>query len=957
MKRTSTSNTGMSRFHGLLALGGLLALAAPFSVQATDLVGGAAPVLLPPEEAIKTFTLDPDYQINLYASEVDFPLTSPAAMTFDAHGRLWVANIPSQPHAKPGVPTKDSIVILEDTDKNGVADKSTVFHDDLYLPMGFGLTNNGREVYAVSEPNLMRLSDEDGDGVADKKEFLMHGWGTEDNHHVISAFQWSPDGRMHFGQGLFLNTQVETPYGPVRAHEAATFRFDPRDQRLSVYASYGWSNVWGMVFDRWGSPMLADASPGLNYWMDHTTANFTYPKPNKYTQYEQEGGSISFTPPGRRPSCGNELLDSAHFPEEVRGWYLTTQMKGWHGIRWYQLDEDGSGVKATQPKATDASENEMLSCSDIIFRPVALQIGPDGALYMLDYYNPIVGHTTYNFRDPRHIKTYGRVWRITHKTRPLDWQPEIVGRPVAELLELLTATNSRTVYHARREIQERPQDEILAATDAWFAAKKVGDDGYEKDRVEALWMHQSANDYDFDLLKAVLSSHSADARNAGLRTLRYWQEHMSGEDSLALYAAAVADENQRCRLNAVTGLSYHRSPADALKVAAKVLDREMDHGMIHATREVFLHLTNVTGSSLPAVEKFLLPFREDSELLEFELTETVAGEILGRKATPGGITADSHRKALAVLAGGADAALPEALRRISQPTSSSDPQLQVLSPTVVAWPAAEVKAHEDLFRKTINEGKNPSAKVIAEAALYRAGVIADAAQTSAAPSTVAYAAALAGRGKVPESLFPLVAGLMDAKNPVSLHTIAIKALPLFPAHDAEALKLLAETSDRYAEQGNLTVSFAALEAMQRIPKSAWPAEYDNRVVNVIRINATADLRFDPAEVSVKAGSAVRLTFFNPDSMYHNLAIIQKGSLDEIGLKADMMAGDPDGLKKNYIPDDPRVLHATPQITLGPGLARSHTMVFYAPEEPGDYPYICTFPGHWRAMKGVLHVVE
>jgi len=956
MKRTILSKKP-SRSFGLLAASGLFALAMTETTRATDLVGGAAPVLLPPEEAIKTFTLDPDYQINLYASEVDFPLHSPAAMTFDAHGRLWVANIPSQPHAKPGVPTKDSIVILEDTDKNGVADKSTVFHEDLYLPMGFGLTNNGREVYAVSEPNLMRLTDEDGDGVADEKEFLMHGWGTEDNHHVISAFQWSPDGRMHFGQGLFLNTQVETPYGPVRAHEAATFRFDPRDQRLSVYSSYGWSNVWGMVFDRWGAPFLADASPGMNYWVDHTTSNFTYPKPNKYVNYIKARESMSFTPPGRRPSCGNELLDSAHFPEEVRGWYLTTQMKGWHGIRWYQLEEEGSGVKATQPKAGDDSENEMLSCSDIIFRPVALQIGPDGALYMLDYYNPIVGHTTYNFRDPRHIKTYGRVWRITHKTRPLDWQPEIVGRPIPELLEMLDATNSRTVYHARREIQERPKDQILEATNDWFAAKKVDDEGYEKARVEALWMHQSANEYDFELLKAVLSSKSADARSAGLRTLRYWQEQMSDDKSLALYDAAIQDENQRCRLNAVTGLSYHRSPGAALKVAAKVLDREMDHGLTHATREVFLHLTNIAGSSLPEVEEFLLPYREDSELIGYELTEAVAGEILGRKAAANGITAENHREALAVLGGSADAALTEALKKISEPTSSSDAQLLVLSPTVVSWPAAEVKENEGLFRKVIVDGKNPSAKVIAEAALYRAGVIEDAAQTKAAPSTVAFAAALAGRGKVPASLFPIVASLLDEDNPVSLHNAAIKALPLFPTHDGEALKLLAKTADRYAEKGNLTVSFAALEAMQRIPKSVWPPEYSNRVVNVIRINATADLRFDPAEVSVKAGSAVRLTFFNPDSMYHNLAIIEKGSLDELGLKADMMAGDPDGLKKNYIPDDPRVLHATPQITLGPGLARSHTMVFYAPEEPGDYPYICTFPGHWRAMKGVMHVVE
>jgi azurin len=247
--------------------------------------------------------------------------------------------------------------------------------------------------------------------------------------------------------------------------------------------------------------------------------------------------------------------------------------------------------------------------------------------------------------------------------------------------------------------------------------------------------------------------------------------------------------------------------------------------------------------------------------------------------------------------------------------------------------------------------------VIAEAALYRAGVVTSTQQASESPVTVAAAAALAGRGKVPEILFPVVADLLAEGHPPSHHAMAIKALPLFPGKDAQALKLLAETAERYAEKGNLKVSFAALEAMKRIPKAIWPATYENKIVNVIRINATADLRFDPAMITVKAGSAVRLTFFNPDSMYHNLAIIEKGALDDIGLQADQMAGDPDGLKKNYLPDDKRILHATPQITLGPGLARSHVLVFYAPTEPGDYPYICTFPGHWRAMKGVMKVVE
>ena len=153
----------------------------------------------------------------------------------------------------------------------------------------------------------------------------------------------------------------------------------------------------------------------------------------------------------------------------------------------------------------------------------------------------------------------------------------------------------------------------------------------------------------------------------------------------------------------------------------------------------------------------------------------------------------------------------------------------------------------------------------------------------------------------------------------------------------------------------MPLAFSALEAMKRIPKNTWPPEYSNRVLSKVTISATADLKFTPVEFTVKAGSAVQLLFRNPDNLYHNLVIVKAGALETVGAKADLMAGQPDGLDKNYVPDDPNVLYWTPQITLG--IARSFTLRFFAPDEPGDYPYICTFPGHWRVMRGVMRVVK
>ncbi len=921
------------------------------TAQATDLIGGEQAPLLTPEESRKKFKLHPDYQINLYASEVEFPLHSPAAMTFDSQGRLWVGNIPSQPHAKPGVPLKDSVIVLEDTNKDGKADKHTVFAEGLYLPLGLAVADGGKTVYVTDEPNLVKLTDTDGDGKADKKEIMLEGFGTEDNHHFISAFQWGPDGRLYSGQGLFLNTQVETTYGPVRAHQAAVFRHDPRDNRLEVFASFGWSNVWGIIFDDWGQPFLADASPALNYYMSHTTSNFTYPKPDKYGNWMGRRNEVSFTPSGRRPSCGNELLLSNHFPPEVRGWYTTNQMKGWHGVRWYKLEESGSGVKASQPYGED---NELLTTTDIMFRPVAQQIGPDGALYVLDYYNPIVGHTTYSFRDPRHIKTHGRVWRITHKTRPLDWQPKIYGEPVPALLANLNHSNDRARYFSRHELHQRKSEDVLPVVKKWIEGASVDKKEDARKMVEALWLNQNFNNYDLKLLKTLLTAPDHHVRTAALRVLRYWQAQMDQKEVLVLFKAAIQDKSQRVRLEALIDLSYYSDPGQALPVAALVVDQEMDAGCVNAAYDVFTYLTSQTDVPVRKVDNFLLPFSSKNRLLTMKLDKEVAGEYLKRPT----LDIAQQRTALDFLAGksGQKDSLKYLLGLMDKSTTKTpDPAMPSLERLLLAWSLEDVKKHSDEIVALMGDGKSSSIRIGAQAVLMRAGAADTPDKLLKSDTLLALAVAKAGRGKASDSLYPRFTKLMTGeKATVGLVKNMMPAVASFPSKDQESLKLLVETSDKYAET-NIALAFSALEAMKKIPSNVWPPEYSNRILSNVTVSATPDLKFTPTEFTVKAGSAVQLLFRNPDNLYHNLVIVNAGALDKVGLKADMMAGQPDGLDKNYVPDDPDVLHFTPQITLG--IARSFKLNFFAPTEPGEYPYICTFPGHWRIMRGVMKVVK
>ncbi len=406
-----------------------------------------------PAEELKTFTLPEGYKIDLFASEVEFPeLEDPVSMTFDAKGRLWVGTMPSYPMYLPGTKPNDKVLIFEDANEDGKADRCTTFADGLHLPIGIELGDGG--VYLSQMPNLMFLKDTNGDDRADTRELIMHGFDTADSHHAMHAFTWDPGGALHWQEGTFHYSQVETPYGPRRCNEAGVFRWEPRTWKFDVFVSYGFANPWGHYIDRWGQNFVADASGGANYFGTAFSGQVVYP--------QKHGGMKQFFPMQWRPTCGCELVYSRHFPDDTQGDYLLNNNIGFQGILRYRVKEDGSGF------AGEAIE-PLLKSSDPNFRPVALQFAPDGSLYVVDWFNPLVGHMQHSLRDPNRDHTHGRIWRITYPKRPLVEKARIAGASVPELLDLLKAYEDRTRYRARRELRERPEQEVLSSLDKWVA--------------------------------------------------------------------------------------------------------------------------------------------------------------------------------------------------------------------------------------------------------------------------------------------------------------------------------------------------------------------------------------------------------------------------------------------------------------------------------------------------------
>jgi len=503
-------------------------------------------VITSPEESKQTFTLPEGYEINLFASEADFPdLRKPVQMTFDARGRLWVTTMASYPMYLPGRPVDDKILIFEDTDGDGVADKQTVFADKLHVPTGIELGDGG--VYVSQQPNLMFLKDTNGDDKADERTLILHGFDTADSHHAMHAFTWDPGGALYWQEGTFHRTQVETPHGPQRVRDAGVFRYEPKTAKFEVFVSYGFANPWGHTFDKWGQDFVADASGGANYFATAFSGQVNYP--DKHPSMPQ------FLKMQWRPTSGCELVSSRNFPEDTQGDYLLNNVIGFQGVLRYRVKEEGSGFHADPVEP-------LLRATDGNFRPVDLEFGPEGALYLVDWYNPLIGHMQHSLRDPNRDVEHGRIWRISYKKRPLVEKAKVAGATVPELLELLKAYEDRTRYRARRALRDQAPATVLAELDKWVAGLYKDDPEYWHHRLEALWLKQSLDAVDPAMLHQMLTCPEPKARAAATRVLCYWRDRV--ENPLELLQKQVADEHPRVRLEAVRALSFFAG-ADAAK--------------------------------------------------------------------------------------------------------------------------------------------------------------------------------------------------------------------------------------------------------------------------------------------------------------------------------------------------------------------------------------------------------
>jgi mono/diheme cytochrome c family protein/glucose/arabinose dehydrogenase len=551
------------------------------------------------QEALSKFKMAPGYKIDLFASEAEFTdLAKPVQISFDNKGRLWVAVMPTYPHWKPGDPKpNDKLIILEDTDGDGKADKQTTFADSLELPLGFELAPEG--VYLSQGTNFVLLKDTNGDDKADTKEILLSGFDDHDTHHAHHAYTVDPSGAIYMGQGVFLVNDIETSYGPVRGTNGGFFRYDVNRRKLDRIAQLSIPNPWGIAFDEWGQVFYEETSGPDVSWMLPGTVKA------RYGEYTPKSRSLIEEKHRVRPTSGLEFVSSRHFPDDVQGDMLVNNTIGFLGTKQHTLTDSGTGY-------TSKHRQDLLQSSDMNFRPVDLEFAPDGSLYVADWHNVLIGHMQHNARDPLRDHSHGRIYRITYPSRPLLVPAKVAGASIDVLLNNLLLPEYRSRYRTRRELRGHDAVEVLQHLATWVAKLDKTTPAYEHNLLEALWVSWGANRVDELLLRQLLQAKDFRVRAAAVEVLRFNGHRIADQPGLLLQAAK--DPHGRVRMEAIVSASW-LDKEKGLPIVTAAAKSTLDQWMEPAYETAIAHLNGVARTEKKDEEIRSKPGDVDSKIL------------------------------------------------------------------------------------------------------------------------------------------------------------------------------------------------------------------------------------------------------------------------------------------------------------------------------------------------------
>ena len=844
--RASEYNAEMPRYHALVAKADAAIHSMCSDASSTfdakpitlEKLVNAKPADIPsPQEMLKNFRVADGYEVNLFASEQEFPeLRNPEQIAFDARGRLWVVTMPSFPSTIPGDVPHDKIIVLEDTDRDGKADKSTIFADGLNVPDGLAFYKDG--VIISHQPRLVFMKDSDGDGKADVTRELLRGIDVTDAHHG-GMIGMGPMGHVLFCDGVFHRSQLETPHGVTRGVDATTYRLDLRKGTIEREYQTLTPNPWKITWDRWGNmfQMYGDGFVQDSHAIPWTPFGVYHPFRRAISVAYGKGSAAA-------------VISSPNFPDHYQQGMASAVLLRKCFVSISKHKADGAYFKASE-------RLDLLSSPNQIFRPVDIAFGFDGAMYVSDFCSRIIGHAQHSMRDPRWDPDFGRIWRIVHKGKPLvkDW-PKIEGASTNELLEMLAHPQDVVRDHVRRNL--RHEEGIVGKLEDWLKQ------GRENEQVlEALWILHDRGETRQSLLEKLLNADDARIRSAATHLVRFQADQLTAP--LSILKKMAKDSHPRVRTEVIHVVSHLQRIDPSYASILGQVDVSDDKSLQTILSDASHGVNTGKGPEVPVIEK-----PENSKLTHWLLREGGAVEkpyVFGAPAGSFGSMRTFVRS-------------PNK-KRATLSIRHSYVKVFLNGVPVVSsanWWSADWNVQVDL-RAAVNQIE------------------------------AKYVKGRGARGYAPVYLFDPLGEAFD---------------DLETSKDEASLKALASAYDKEHGLGEGEVRISA------VPNQ---------------------LAFSPTEVRVRTSRQVRLTFDNPDIQIHNLVIVKPGSENEVGSLADQMAQDPDAFAKHFVPTSDKIVWSSPLVNPNQRVV----LDFSAPAEPGRYPFICTFPGHWRVMKGVLAV--
>jgi putative membrane-bound dehydrogenase-like protein len=505
----------------VVALSLLLPAARAAGRQLTGQWAPANTPALSPEVAEKKFTVPAGFEVRLFASEP--MVVNPVAMTWDDRGRLWVVELYEYPlGAKPGQKGRDRVKILEDTDNDGRADKATVFCDGLNLATGLALGDGG--VYVGQAPDLLFLKDTNGDDKADERHSVLTGFGLDDRHELLNGFAWGPDGALHMTHGVFTYSKVTDPDQAGQPEVQLTCgvaRYFTKSKKFEV-VSEGASNQWGVDWDASGNAFVSACvidhlfhmAPGGIYVRQGGVPPFKYAYEMIPSIVDHKHFMAAY--------AGVQVYQGNQYPADYKGTILMGNIHD-SAVHQDRLTPNGSTFKASFIK-------DFVRANDGWFRPVSTQVGPDGAVWLMDWYDKYPCYQNAN-ADPEGVdRERGRIWRVVytgdHKGAKVPPHPEGMNLGKMSNDELARTLKHPNIWQ-RRTAQRLLNDRARAGGDVGsirpILKELFAETEAPETRMAGLWTAFSTGLITEDELDGVAASDLAPARA--------WAARITGEGS------------------------------------------------------------------------------------------------------------------------------------------------------------------------------------------------------------------------------------------------------------------------------------------------------------------------------------------------------------------------------------------------------------------------------------------